>query len=103
MPSRSRYNSNAIELSDFEKAAVITVYANPQMKLNDIAQLAGLTPKELRRLRNLRSGKRLMVWLEAKGPPSTFTNYHITEQIPIPYALKLHLRERASEAKGKDD
>jgi hypothetical protein len=99
MPNRNRYNSNALELSEFEKCTIIVVYANPKTKRSDIALLTGLTLKELRRLLNLKSGKRLVAWLEAKGPPSSFTNHHITEHIPVPYALKFYLKERVNEAK----
>jgi hypothetical protein len=103
MSYQNRHHSNAIEFLGFKKAVVLVVYANPKTKRSDIARLAGITPKELSRLLNLKGGKGLLDLAKKTGPPSTFTNHQITAHSPIPYALDVQLKELAKEAKRADD
>lgn len=72
--------TRAIKLTEDEKDAIITVYANPNISIPDVAKRFEMEPEYLQRLLKRKSGRELWKWLKDTGPPEHFKKYHLRQE-----------------------
>ena len=75
-------------LTELEGIAVLAFYANPMLRIADIASAVGLYTDELNRLLKLKDGKELFDRFAGYVPTELMSEYHISENRTPPKAVK---------------